>query len=171
MILKHRWTQDQWYSTLSKVSHCPCAPTLMQPMPSVHIVPSRWGQLWETSSVFSTPRECSSWHIIWHHPANSWSNTLKAVSDPKIRALQACCKFDNHVTEKNHRWLDDVIARGLPFHRVDVAPLRKSTNLTFEYDWRRLVATRMYSCAILVLLPVGEFFSSTCSIPFWMAAP
>jgi hypothetical protein len=61
--------------------------------------------------------------------------------------------------------------------------LRKSTNFTFEYDWQRLVArrlatsslppasTRMYSCAILALLPVGKFVSSTCSHPFWMAAP
>jgi len=31
--------------------------------------------------------------------------------------------------------------------------------------------TRMYSCAILALLPVGKFVSSTCSHPFWMAAP
>ena len=28
-------------------------------MPSVHIVPSQWGQLWETSSVISTTRELS----------------------------------------------------------------------------------------------------------------
>jgi hypothetical protein len=61
-----------------------CSKTEGQPMPSVHIVPSQWGQLWETTSVFSTPRECSSQHIIWSHATNSWSNTLKAVSVPKI---------------------------------------------------------------------------------------
>jgi hypothetical protein len=88
--------------------HCPCAPTLRQPMPSVHIVPSQWGQLWATSLVSSTPRDCSSRYIIWRHPANSGSNTLKVVSVPNTRALQACCKFGNHVaknkTEVIRQW-------------------------------------------------------------------
>ncbi len=33
-----------------------------------------------------------------------------------------------------------MIARGLPHHRMDVVPSRRSTNFTFAYDWRRLVA-------------------------------
>jgi hypothetical protein len=158
--------------------HCPCAPTLRQPMPSVRIVPFQWGQLWATSLVSSTPRDCSSRHIIWRHPVNSGSNTLKAVSVPNTRALQARCKFGNHVAEIKKRWLGDGVAQGLPFHCVDMAPSRKSTSFTFEYDRRRLAARRLatsslqqastgtHSCAILALLPVEEFVLLMCSHPF-----
>ena len=41
-----------------------------------------------------------------------------------------------------------MIARGLPFHRVDVAPSCKSTNFTFEYDWRRSVARRLATSSL-----------------------
>jgi hypothetical protein len=69
---------------------------------NANIVPSRWGQLWETSFVCSTPRDCSSRHIIRGHPADSGSNTLKAVSVPNTWALQARCKFGNHVAVIKH---------------------------------------------------------------------
>ena len=100
---KHRINDTN--TTLSKVvPTLSCAPTLRQSVPSVHIVSSQWGHLWETSFLFSTLRDSlSSWHIIWHHPANSGSNILKAVSVPNTRDLQACCKFCNHVAEINHR--------------------------------------------------------------------
>ncbi len=139
-------------------------------------------------SLSSPPRETVPLSLssgVTRRVPGATPSTLKAVSVPNAWALQARCKFGNHAAKINHRWLDDVIAQGLPFHCVDVAPLCKSTNFTFEYGWQCLVARwlatsslqpastimLMYSCVILALLPVGEFVSSRCSHPCWVAVP
>ena len=56
------------------------------------------------AQVHIAPRDSPPhWQIIWCPQESSGSSTLKALSVPKIQALQAHCKFDNHVTEINHR--------------------------------------------------------------------
>ncbi len=118
------------------------------------------------------------------HPLNSRFHTAKLQMCQRTEALQAHCKFGNHSTEINHGWLDDVVEWGSLFHHVGAAPLRRSTSFSFEYDWRRLVArwlatsslwsasTRMYSCANIVLIPVGKGLSCHhVVIPFEQLCP